>query len=137
MSEANKQLAIRWFEEVWNNQDESAIDAMYSPDSKSYGFPDPDSVIEGPEGFKPVHRAFCGAFPDLEVFIDATIAEGDIVAVRWHTEMTHKGDHLGFPASQKKVTLNGASFLKIKDGKIIGGWNYLDKGGLFQHLQTP
>ena len=67
MSEANKLLIQRWFDEVWNQQSESAIDAMFHPQGKSHGFPDMDSVLVGPEAFKTVHRSFCGAFPDLHV----------------------------------------------------------------------
>jgi hypothetical protein len=63
VSEANKQLARRWFEEVWNQRSEAAIDAMYAPGGKSYGFPDADSVLVGPEAFKAVHRNFAELFP--------------------------------------------------------------------------
>jgi steroid delta-isomerase-like uncharacterized protein len=137
MSEANKQLVIRWYNEVWNDRNESAIDAMYSPQGKAYGFPDPGSVVEGPEAFKQVHRVFCGAFPDLRVTVEQLVAEGDFVAARWRCDMTHSGDHLGFPASGKKVVFSGSSFLVIKDGLIMEGQNYMDKGALFQHLQAP
>jgi hypothetical protein len=58
MSEAaNKALAKRWFEEVWNQGRESSIDELFHPDGKAYGFPEPDSVLIGSEGFKAIHRA--------------------------------------------------------------------------------
>jgi hypothetical protein len=53
MSEAaNKQLARRWFEEVWNQGRESTIDELFHADGKAYGFPEPDSILIGHEGFK-------------------------------------------------------------------------------------
>jgi len=135
--EANKQLAHRWFEEVWNQQSEAAIDAKFSSEGKCYGFPTPDAVLVGPEAFKAVHRTFCGAFPQQKIVVEGVIAEGDRIAVRWQATITHSGDHLGFPASGKTVTLAGSSFITIQDGQIAEGWNYMDLGNLFQQLQTP
>ncbi len=53
MSEANKLLLRRWFEQVWNQKSEAAIDEMFSKHGKSHGFPEPDSVLVGPEGSRP------------------------------------------------------------------------------------
>jgi predicted ester cyclase len=136
MSEANKVLLKRWFEQVWNQKSEAAIDEMFSQTGKSHGFPDADSVLVGPEGFKAIHRNFCGAFPDLHVEVDEIIAEGDRVAVRWRVSMTHLGDHLGFPATNKKAALAGSSFLIVKDNQIMDGWNHMDLGALVQKLQA-
>jgi predicted ester cyclase len=109
---------------------------MFSKNGKSHGFPDADSVLDGPEGFKTVHRAFCGAFPDLHVDIEDILTEGDRVAVRWRVSMTHLGDHLGFPASGKKETLDGSSFLIVKGNQVMEGWNQMDLGALMQKLQA-
>lgn len=134
--EANKQLARRWFEEVWNQRSESAIDAMFSPTGKAHGFPDADSVLSGPEAFKAIHRNFCGAFPDLQITIHDVVAEGDKVAIRWSAAMTHTGDHLGLPATGKKATLSGSSFVIVQGSQIIDGWNQMDIQHLFQQLQS-
>jgi hypothetical protein len=48
MSEANKLVVTRWFQEVWNQKSEAAIDQMSHPDGKAHGFPDPDSLLVGP-----------------------------------------------------------------------------------------
>jgi len=135
MSEANKQLARRWFEEVWNQRKESAIDAMLTPGCRAHGLGG-DPALIGPEGFKTFHRSFCAAFPDLHVTVDDIIEEGDKVAIRWTSTMTHLGDGLGFPASGKKVSMDGSTILAIKDGKIDEGWNHMDITGLFAKLKT-
>ena len=120
MSEANKQLARRWFEEVWNQKSEAAIDAMYHPQGRAYGLPDGGSVLVGPEEFKKFHRAQVGAFPDLHFELKDVIAEGDRVAIRW---------------CGKSATLEGSSFLVIRDGKIFEGWNQMEMQGLLQYLR--
>jgi steroid delta-isomerase-like uncharacterized protein len=136
MSEANKQLARRWFEEVWNQQSEAAIDEMYAPHGKAHGVPDAQSVLVGPEEFKKLHRNFVGAFPDIRMEVEDVIAEGDRVAIRWTATMTHHGDHLGFPASGKSAELKGSTFIVVRDGKILEGWNQMDMQGLFQYLKS-
>jgi steroid delta-isomerase-like uncharacterized protein len=135
MSDKNKELVRRWFEQVWNQKSEAAIDEMFSPQGKAYGFPEPDSVADA-AAFKRLHRDFCGAFPDLHFTLDDVVAEGDLVAVRWHVDATHKGDHLGFPASGRTATLTGSSFLRIGQGRIQDGWNHMDMAGLFRRLQA-
>jgi predicted ester cyclase len=135
MSEANKQLAIRWFEEVWNQRSEAAIDRMYGTNGKSYGFPDRDSVIEGPEAFKEIHRIFLAAFGDVHVDIKEVIAEGDRVAVRWQATQTHVGDYLGIPPTGKKTRIDGSSFITVKDGVILEGYNQMDMQLLILELK--
>lgn len=136
MSEANKQLVRRWFEEVWNKQSEEAIDEMFAPEGKCYGFPEPGSVLVGPESFKAVHRAFLGAFPDLHIETREIVAEGDFVAVTWTATMTHLGDTLGFAATMKKESLDGCSVVIVGGPQIQAGTNYMEMQGLIQRLKA-
>jgi steroid delta-isomerase-like uncharacterized protein len=135
MSEENKNLVRRWFEEVWNQHRLSAIDEMFDRSGKAYGFPDPDSVIDSPEKFAEVCKAYHEAFPDIRIDVDDLIAEGDKVAVRWTATMTHLGNGLGFPASFKTVRLAGSSFLICGSGRILEGWNYMDLTRMQLQLQ--
>jgi len=136
MSEANKQLVRRWFEEVWNQRREAAIETMMNPGCQIHGLGDGDMVLIGPEGFKTFHRSFCSAFPDLHLTVDDVVAEGDKIAVRWTATMTHTGDGLGFPASGKKVSMSGSTIGVVKNGMLDAGWNHMDITGLFAKLKT-
>lgn len=135
MSEANRELVRRWFEEVWNKQREEAIDEMFAPEGKSYGFPEPDSILVGPENFKSIHRAFLGAFPNIQITTNDIICEGDRVAVTWTAVMTHLGETLGFPPTEEKVSLQGCSILIVRDSQIQDGWNYMELQGLVHRLK--
>jgi predicted ester cyclase len=126
MSEENKNLARRWFEEVWNQGHEAAIAEMYHPDGRSIGFPETDSKIEGPKEFAEVCRKFRAVFPDIHVTVNDLVTEGDKVAVLWNATMTHLGDGLGSPASARKVSLPGSSFLLCRGGQILEGRNQMD-----------
>jgi predicted ester cyclase len=136
MSSTNRELVHRWFEEVWNKQSEDAITEMFAPGGKAYGFPEPDSVLIGPDNFKAVHRSFLGAFPDVHITIHDVICEGDRVAVTWVANMTHLGDSLGFAPTFQKVSLEGCSVLVVHDGQIHEGQNYMEMGALVHRLKT-
>lgn len=135
MSDQNKALARRWFEEVWNQGSEATIDELFHPQGKSHGFPDADSVLVGPEGFKTIHRRFHNAFKDIHIDIDELIAEGDRVAIRWTCTMVHNGDGLGFPATGKKTTVPGSSFVTCLGGQLIDGYNFMDLTKMTLELQ--
>jgi steroid delta-isomerase-like uncharacterized protein len=136
MSEANRQLMRDWFQKVWNQRDESAIDQMFAADCVAHNFPETGGSFVGPEGFKPVYRNFCGAFPDLHVTVEEVIAEGDCVAAHFTTTMTHLGDHLGIAASGRKAKLPGAAFARVKNGKFTETWNFIDMEHLFRQLRS-
>src|ERR1700679_600902 len=48
MSDANKQLVQRWFDEVWNQGNPATIDELLLPDGKAHGFPEPSAILTGP-----------------------------------------------------------------------------------------
>jgi predicted ester cyclase len=79
MTEQNRTLVIRWFEEVWNRQREATIDEIMAPNS--VGHMEGMEVV-GPQEFKNVRATLLKAFPDLHVIVEATAANGDAVVAR-------------------------------------------------------
>ena len=134
MSRENVALIHRWFEEVWNKGRAEAIDEMFAEDGVAHGLGDQGAKLIGPAGFKPFFETFRGAFPNIKVTIEDTVSEGDKVAARWVGRMTHQGDHLGFAATGRQAEITGMSIVRIRDGKIVEGWNNFDMMGLMQQL---
>jgi steroid delta-isomerase-like uncharacterized protein len=136
-SEALKVLVRRWFEEVWNKGREEAIDELFAEDGIAYGLADETGApLRGASGFKPFFRNFRNAFPDIEVVVEDTIAEGDRVAARCTVRATHAGDSLGFAATQKPMEITGMTIVRVRDGQIVEAWNNFDFMGMFQQLGT-
>ncbi|HEV2799853.1 MAG TPA: ester cyclase [Pyrinomonadaceae bacterium] len=132
-----KAIIRRWFEEVWNKGREEAIDELFAEDGVAYGLADGTGApLRGASGFKPFFRNFRGAFPDIEVVVEDTIAEGDRVAARCTVRATHAGDQLGFAATQKPIQITGVAIVRIRDGKIVEAWNNFDFMSMFQQLGT-
>jgi steroid delta-isomerase-like uncharacterized protein len=137
MSEENKALVRRWFEEVWNKGRTEAIDEMFAEDGIAHGLADtPDRKMRGPSDFKIFHATFRGAFPNVRVQVEDTIAEGDKVAARCSVTGKHTGDHLGVKATDTEVGFDGIAIVRIQDGKIVEAWNNFDFMGLHRQLGT-
>ncbi len=134
MSTENAALMRRWFDEVWNKGRAEAIDEMFAADGIAYGLGEAGVDVCGPVAFKPFVERMRGAFPNFELTIDDTITEGDKGAARWTARMTHRGDHLGLPATGKQVVITGMSIIRVRDGQIVEGWNNWDISGLMQQL---
>lgn len=125
--DANKTLVKRWFDEVWNKGRAEAIDEMFAPDGIAHGLSDdPAAPMRGPAAFRPYQETLRGAFPNIEVVIEDLIAEGDKVVARCSVRARHTGDHLGVAASGAPVDFTGMTIVRIKDGKIVEGWNNFD-----------
>jgi steroid delta-isomerase-like uncharacterized protein len=122
-----KALIHRWFEEVWNKGREEAIDEMFAEDGVAYGLTDETGEpLRGAAGFKPFFRNFRGAFPDIEIVVEDTIAEGDKVAARCTVRATHAGDQLGYAATQRTMDITGIAIVRVRDGQIVEAWNNFD-----------
>ncbi len=135
MSEENKALIRRWFEEVWNKGRSEAIDEMFAEEAVAHGLADAGGAeLRGPTGFKPFFERFRAAFPDISVVVEETIAEGDLVAARCTVRGKHQSDSLGFAATQQPVEFSGMAFVRVSDGKIVEAWNNFDFMAMFQQL---
>jgi steroid delta-isomerase-like uncharacterized protein len=135
MSEENKAIVRRWFEEVWNKGRADAIPEMFAADGIAHGLADDAAKpLRGPEGFLPFHAQFREAFPNIEVVVEDQIAEGDMVATRCSVRGKHTGHSLGFAATQAPVEFTGVTITRIKNGKIAEAWNNFDFMKMYKQL---
>lgn len=135
MSQSPHDIAIRWFEEVWNKGRLDAVDELATPDAKSYGFPQPESVLTRDE-FKDYVLEFRRSFTHIHLQVNETVAEDGRVAVRWTGTMQHTGSGLGFAPTGRIVHVHGMSMLHLRDGLICAGWNALDLGSVVTFLSA-
>ncbi|HEX8474367.1 MAG TPA: ester cyclase [Pyrinomonadaceae bacterium] len=134
MSNEPREVLVRWFEEVWNQGREEAIDELFDENGIAHGLGDAQEGLRGPAGFRTVFHQFHNAFPGIHVTVEEAIVEGEMVAVRCRVHGTHNGDGLGFAATSRPVEFTGMSFARIRDGKIVEAWNNFDFQTMFQQL---
>lgn len=117
----------RWFDEVWNNQNADAIDEMFAEDGVANGIYDEQgNVVVGPAGYRPFHKKFISAFPDLKVTVEDSVTEGDKIAVRCRVTATHSGEGIGVAPHGTPVEFTFMSIVRVENGKIAEAWNNVD-----------
>ena len=132
MSEQNKSLTRRFYEEVFNKKNLNVIDELCSP-----GFVDHSALPgqrPGSAGLKDVFRDYFKAFPDMSLTTHEMIAEGDIVVTRFTGQGTHSGPFFGSAPTGKKVSFTGIDMIRIKDGKATEVWHEGNDVAVFLEL---
>jgi steroid delta-isomerase-like uncharacterized protein len=132
MSQQNKDLDRRLFSEVWNKGHIDIIDEIFSEEYVNHT-PQPGRPI-GKQGLKLMITTMRAAFPDLQMIPEDVITEGNKIVTRWTLRGIHKGDALGFPATNKTIRIMGIGIHVYKGGKIIESWTSMDSMGLAQQL---
>jgi steroid delta-isomerase-like uncharacterized protein len=134
MSERNKRIDRRFYEEAWNKGDYDLVDEITASDYVGYELP--NEVIVGREGLKQNIATVRVAFPNLHFTIEDQIAEGDRVVTRWTARGTQEGPFEGIPPTGKQTVVTGVTISRIADGKFVEGWTSLDRLGLLQQLDA-
>ena len=121
MSEQNKELIRRYYEQVLNGRELEAVDKYFAD----------ERVVEG------VRRgcfSYFTAFPDLHCNVDELIAEGDSVFCRSTMTGTHDGEYKGIPPTGRHISSESAEAYRIVDGKFAGYWCLANVAGLMRQL---
>jgi steroid delta-isomerase-like uncharacterized protein len=133
MAADNKAIVRRLYEEVWNRRKLEVVNELISPSHALQGPTIFGSSI-GPEAYKHQVSNLLEAYPDLRWAIEDIIAEEDKVVACWTYSGTHKGDYMGVPATNKKVSVGGMTIHHIAGGKIIDSHTNWDALGLMRQL---
>ncbi len=128
--ERNKEAVRRFFQEIWNDGDESAIDRYLAEDAAGN---DPKFGV-GRESFRRQWRKWQNAFPDIHFELEELVAEGDTVVSRWTLTGTHTGEFLGVAPTGRTVRVSGMSLDHLRDGMVVSGFDGWDALGFRQQL---
>ena len=139
MSEHNKQLIRRLYDEGINRRDAAAAAAFYSPDAKNHG------RTVGREDMQKVFEALFSTFPDFHYRVDEATAEGDRVVCKVTMTGTHLGAPLAMPAAfgglltgvsptRKKVEVLQFHGFRIRGDEISEHSAVRDDLGMYKQL---
>jgi steroid delta-isomerase-like uncharacterized protein len=130
--ETNRELATRWFREVWNERKTETIDELFAADAVGHT----ENGDQGPAEFKAGRDVLLTTFPDMRVEVEDTAADGAHVVVRWSVRATHRGDGLGMTATGRSVAFRGMTWLTFENGAIVEGWDSWNLGALLESLKS-
>jgi steroid delta-isomerase-like uncharacterized protein len=133
MSADNKAIVRRLYEEVWNKRKLEIINEIISP-SHALQAPNISGSSIGPVAYRRNVSRFLAGYPDLHWTIVDIIAEKDKVVACWTISGTHRGDYMGVPATNKKVSVDGITVHHIANGKIMDSYSNWDALGMMRQL---
>lgn len=129
--EQNKALVHQFADRIMAKDLEGAL-THFDPNFVEHGaLPGMPSSVEAVRAF--FSMLFAG-FPDAQMTILDTIAEGDKVVIRASTEGTHTGPFLGILPTGKHARWSFIDIHRIADGKFVEHWVETDQMSLMQQL---
>jgi steroid delta-isomerase-like uncharacterized protein len=134
MSEENKALVRRYFEEIWVKGKLDLIEELLTTDFVRRGPTATEGEVRGQEGFESLVSMYRSALPDLRVPIEDQIAEEDRVVTRWTARGTHQGELMGNAPTGNQVTVRGILVDRISGGKIEEEWADYDTLHFMQQI---
>jgi predicted ester cyclase len=127
--EANKQV-VHNIHLSWNleRRDMNIADRLLSPDWRFHPSARPHIIsLYGRDEFKSWAGDLVSAIPDFRATIHDTVAERDLVALRWTVAGTQTGDYLGTPATGNHVEVTGSSLWRVNpDRQNTDIWFVMD-----------
>jgi len=127
----NKAVAMRVFDEIFNQGRFQVADEIYAPDFRNHGLHESVDLKTDQDAI----HAEKQAFPDLRMSVQDMVAEGDRVAVLWKFRGTHTGSgYEGLPATGTRVELRGITIWRIVDGRITDEWSTWNDTGAYVRM---
>jgi len=116
---------------IWEDKDLSAIDEYFAVEAVIQS---PIKSTQGTKEMKEVIAAWLEGFPNLKVFWDDFICEGDKVVSRWRVTASQEGAFLGHEPSNKEVNYSGVTIYQLDGAKITQYWAIIDMDTLMNQL---
>jgi steroid delta-isomerase-like uncharacterized protein len=80
----------------------------------------------GPAGARQILTELTTAFPDLKITIRDILQDGNKVIVRSEISGTHRATLMGFPAKNRKMTIQAIDIHEFNAGKVVRTWHTED-----------
>ena len=120
--ERNKQIARSFFEEVLGQGRLDKYAESHAKDFVAHGENRDGTLDDDMEAAREERQAL----PDMRVKVNQILAERDLVAVYWTASGTNTQAGMGFPATGKKIKIDGMTIFRFKAGKIWEEWSVWD-----------
>jgi predicted SnoaL-like aldol condensation-catalyzing enzyme len=124
--EHNKQLVIRWFEEVWNQGRRETIVELFPSNAVLH---DGSNHFHVPEEFFRFYDDLRAQFSDFRITPVVVLAEADLACVHWSAAFRHT-------ATSKSLQISGTSIVRIENGQFQEAWQNWDAAGLSAQLEA-
>jgi len=134
--EANKAIALRLVEDVFNGRRLELLEDVLYPECRGRGisaFP-PEGPEVGPGARRKLYAMFYQAIPDARAEVLDVVAEGDKVVLVDRFGGTHRGELFGRPGTGDRIAGMAIHLSTIRDGTILEDAVMTDALAMMQQL---
>jgi predicted ester cyclase len=129
LTDDNKALVQRFFDEVINQKNLTALDQFVAPNAVNHTVP--AGLPQAPNQFISMHL---NAFPDAQATVEDLLADGDKVVARVNYRATQQGAFRSISPTSKPITVMGINIFRIENGKIVEHWGLADRINALRQL---
>jgi predicted ester cyclase len=126
------ELVERFYGELWNRWDDSAVDGTLSPGFAFRGTLGQETT--GRDGWRRYRDMVRAGSADFRNEIVELLCDGQRAAARLRYTGTHTGVLLGLPATQRRFEYAGAAFFTADSQWLTSAWVLGDLDGLRRQL---
>jgi predicted ester cyclase len=124
MSDSNKQVLQRIYDEVFNQGNLDVVDEVVAPDCVEHTPPPGFETGDVRKGLKQFTQALRAGIPDVRFSVEQMLASEDLVAAYYVVEGTHQGQLFGVPATGERIAFHGMDMVRVADGKGTDHWGF-------------
>lgn len=129
--EANKQIVLKYVD-AFNRGDMEALRELFTDDALVYGVLGWGGLDKVIPIWQELHEGLA-----VELQVEAIIAEGDTVAVRYVDRGTSVGTFRGQAATGKSYEVVAMEWFVFKDGRIHRRWGARDSASQSRQMGLP
>ncbi|MFZ1135762.1 MAG: ester cyclase [Candidatus Korobacteraceae bacterium] len=122
IQETNKAVAYSFFEQVLDKGQLDHYADSHASTFVAHGDGHDYTLAEDMAAAKEERTAL----PDMRMKVNDMVAERDLVSVFWTATGTNTHAGMGFPATGRRITINGMTLFRLNDGKIVEEWSVFD-----------
>lgn len=120
MSQPNKDVVLRYVA-AFNRGDSEALQRLFTPDAVNHGVLGSGGLDVALPVWQELHTAF-----GVRLTVEALVAEGDQVAVRYTERGTFAAPFRGQPPTGRSYEIGAMEWFVLRDGRIAQRWGARD-----------
>jgi predicted ester cyclase len=133
--ESMRRLVLRFYERLWNEADDAAVDTTLSTDVRFRG--SLGAETEGRDGWRGYRDEVRAGAADFRTEVVDLVCEPERAAARVRCSGTHTGALLGVEATGRTFEYEVAAFLRASGGLLSAIWVLGDLDALRGQLGVP
>ena len=132
MSETNKVIVRRWFDEIYTKKRLELMDELHAEDFVWHG--PSGATVTSRDGMRDLLRVYIAAFPDVHFTVEDQMSDGDQVVTRWSARATHSGEFEGTAPTGNSIMFTGITISRLENGQLVEEWENFDEMSLMRQI---